>query len=150
MENWNQDHPERYSNFCGLYIKFQGCGLWPSDQMQCPALPLQWHWGLRVLPSSLPLHTLPLRVAPSHLSCTCHFLTFHKYSKYFFNFSIFFLSWSPNSSNSSTSSFSLIPWIYLMPPSLRQSFRNRPGEVDGKVRVNGLNSPVMENGGKHV
>ena len=24
MENWNQDHPERYSNFCGLYIKFQG------------------------------------------------------------------------------------------------------------------------------
>ena len=22
MENWNQDHPERYSNFCGLYIKF--------------------------------------------------------------------------------------------------------------------------------
>ena len=29
MENWNQDHPERYSNFYGLYIKFQGCGKWP-------------------------------------------------------------------------------------------------------------------------
>ena len=24
MENWNQDHPERYSNFYGLYIKFLG------------------------------------------------------------------------------------------------------------------------------
>ena len=23
MENWNQDHPERYSNFCG-YINFRG------------------------------------------------------------------------------------------------------------------------------
>ena len=23
MENQNQDHPERYSNFCGLFIKFQ-------------------------------------------------------------------------------------------------------------------------------
>ena len=29
MENWNQDHPERHSNFYGLYIKFQGCGKWP-------------------------------------------------------------------------------------------------------------------------
>ena len=29
MENWNQDHPERYSNFHGLYEKFQGCGGWP-------------------------------------------------------------------------------------------------------------------------
>ena len=29
MENWNQDHPERCSNFYGLYIKFQGCGKWP-------------------------------------------------------------------------------------------------------------------------
>ena len=88
--------------------------------MQCPVLPLQRHWGLRVLPSSLPLHTSPLpvsRVAPSHLSCTCRFLSFHKSSKYFLLFSIF-LSWSPNSSNSSAS---LIPWISLMPPSPRQS-----------------------------
>ena len=29
MENWNQDLPERYSNFCGLYIKFRGHGKWP-------------------------------------------------------------------------------------------------------------------------
>ena len=29
MENWNQDHPERCSNFWGLYIKLQGCGKWP-------------------------------------------------------------------------------------------------------------------------
>ena len=29
MENWNQDLPERYSKFCGLYIKFQGHGKWP-------------------------------------------------------------------------------------------------------------------------
>ena len=29
MENWNQDHPERYSNFRGLYIKFQDHGKWP-------------------------------------------------------------------------------------------------------------------------
>ena len=29
MENWNQDHPERYSNFCGIYIKFQVYGKWP-------------------------------------------------------------------------------------------------------------------------
>ena len=29
MENWNQDHPERYSNFYGLCIKFQGCRKWP-------------------------------------------------------------------------------------------------------------------------
>ena len=26
MENWNQDLPERYSKFHGLYIKFQGHG----------------------------------------------------------------------------------------------------------------------------
>ena len=24
MENWNQDLLERYSNFCGLHIKFRG------------------------------------------------------------------------------------------------------------------------------
>ena len=29
MENWNQDHPERYSNFHGKFVKFQGCGKWP-------------------------------------------------------------------------------------------------------------------------
>ena len=29
MENWNQDHPERYSNLYGLYIEFQRCGNWP-------------------------------------------------------------------------------------------------------------------------
>ena len=29
MENWNQDLPERYSKFHGLYIKFQGHGKWP-------------------------------------------------------------------------------------------------------------------------
>ena len=32
-----------------------------SDQMQCPVLPLQWHWGLWVLPSShlaTPHHSL--------------------------------------------------------------------------------------------
>ena len=29
MENWNQDHPERYSNFCRLFTKFQGDGKWP-------------------------------------------------------------------------------------------------------------------------
>ena len=29
MENWNQDLPERYSKFRGLYIKFQGHGKWP-------------------------------------------------------------------------------------------------------------------------
>ena len=29
MENWNQDHPERYSNFCRLYVKFQGHEKWP-------------------------------------------------------------------------------------------------------------------------
>ena len=29
MENWYQDHPGRYSNFCRLYIKFQGHGKWP-------------------------------------------------------------------------------------------------------------------------
>ena len=29
MENWNQDLPERYSKFCGLYIIFQGHGKWP-------------------------------------------------------------------------------------------------------------------------
>ena len=29
MENFNQDHPQRYSNFCGLYIKLQGCLEWP-------------------------------------------------------------------------------------------------------------------------
>ena len=28
MENWNQNHPERYSNFY-RYIKFQGCRKWP-------------------------------------------------------------------------------------------------------------------------
>ena len=81
------------------------------------------HWGLRVLPSSLPLHTSPLWVPPSHLSCTCHLLSFHKSSKYFFLFSIFFLSRSPNSSNSSTSSASLIPWISLMHPSPHHSFK---------------------------
>ena len=32
MENWNQDHPERYNNFCGLFIKFQAteCGPGPA------------------------------------------------------------------------------------------------------------------------
>ena len=34
--NWNQDHPERYSNFHGIYIKFQWCEVWPWT---C--------WGLR-------------------------------------------------------------------------------------------------------
>ena len=29
MENWNQDLPERYSKFRGLYIKFQGYWKWP-------------------------------------------------------------------------------------------------------------------------
>ena len=29
MENWNQDLPERYSKFCGLYIKFRDHGKWP-------------------------------------------------------------------------------------------------------------------------
>ena len=29
MENWNQDLPDRYSKFRGLYIKFQGHGKWP-------------------------------------------------------------------------------------------------------------------------
>ena len=29
MENWNQDHPERYSNFQRKFVKFQGCGKWP-------------------------------------------------------------------------------------------------------------------------
>ena len=29
IENWNEDHSERYSNFYGLYIKFQGCRKWP-------------------------------------------------------------------------------------------------------------------------
>ena len=29
MENWNHDLPERYSKFCGLYIKFQGHGKLP-------------------------------------------------------------------------------------------------------------------------
>ena len=29
MNYWNQDHPERYSNFSGIYIKFQWCGMWP-------------------------------------------------------------------------------------------------------------------------
>ena len=29
MENWNQDHPDRYGNFYGLYIKFRMCGKWP-------------------------------------------------------------------------------------------------------------------------
>ena len=29
MENWNQDHPERYSNFHRKFVKFQGCGKWP-------------------------------------------------------------------------------------------------------------------------
>ena len=29
MENWNQDLPERYSKFRGLYMKFQGHGKWP-------------------------------------------------------------------------------------------------------------------------
>ena len=33
MENWNQDHPERYSNFCGLYIKLHGCRLWPWTRL---------------------------------------------------------------------------------------------------------------------
>ena len=33
MENWNLDHPERYSNFCRIYIKFQVYGKWP------------WTWG---------------------------------------------------------------------------------------------------------
>ena len=69
------------------------------------------------------LHTSPLHSAPSHLSCTRRFLSFHKSSKYFFLLSIFFLSWSPNNSNSSTSSASLIPWISLMPPRPRHSFR---------------------------
>ena len=29
MENWSQDHPERYSNFRGVFIQFQGHGTWP-------------------------------------------------------------------------------------------------------------------------
>ena len=29
MENWNQDHPERYSNFHGKFVKIQCCGKWP-------------------------------------------------------------------------------------------------------------------------
>ena len=29
MENWNQDLPERYSKFCGLYKKIRGHGKWP-------------------------------------------------------------------------------------------------------------------------
>ena len=33
MEIWNQDHPERYSNFCGLYIKFQWCGLYRTIEI---------------------------------------------------------------------------------------------------------------------
>ena len=34
MENckfWNQDQPERNSNFYGLYIKCHGCIKWPSQ-----------------------------------------------------------------------------------------------------------------------
>ena len=43
MGNWNQHQPERYSNFCGIYIKFQGRGMWPwtcwgrrKSQGHCP------------------------------------------------------------------------------------------------------------------
>ena len=112
---------------CGHYLDSVSCTLLhfltlqlyenlAPDLMQRPVLPLQRHWGLWVLPSS---HL----AAPSHLSRTCHFLSLHKSSKYFFLFSIKFLFWSLNSINSSTSSASLILWISLMPPRPRQSFR---------------------------
>ena len=29
MENWNHYHPERYSNFHGLFVEFQFCRKWP-------------------------------------------------------------------------------------------------------------------------
>ena len=80
--------------------------------------------SVSVLSSSLLLHTSPLQVPPSHPSCTCRVFSFHKSSKYFFLFSIFFLSWSQKSSNSLTSSSSLSSWIIsLIPPSPRHSFR---------------------------
>ena len=51
MENCNQDHPERYSNFCGLYIKFQGHGKWPrpgevvgKGRVAGPAHPSHQKW----------------------------------------------------------------------------------------------------------
>ena len=50
MENWNQDHPERYSNFCWLFIQFQGHGCGPgvldllrSTEKGSLALPLPIH-----------------------------------------------------------------------------------------------------------
>ena len=49
MQNWNQDHPERYSNFCRLYIKFSGVRIVAVDQVRSTeksgssALP-PWSW----------------------------------------------------------------------------------------------------------
>ena len=47
MKNWNQDHPERYNNFYGLYIKFQGCesGREPGEgHCQCVIGPPPQSW----------------------------------------------------------------------------------------------------------
>ena len=76
------------------------------------------------------LHTLPLRVPPSHTtsaapassspSTEC---TDPPASRNFFLFPIFFLSWSQNSSSSSISSTSLTSWISLIPPSPWYFFR---------------------------
>ena len=84
------------------------------------------------------LHTSPLRhsgsgapyLTVSHLSCNiCRLLSLHKSSKYFFLLSIFFLSWSPNSINSSTSS---VPLKGSYPVDLPESWclqaRDTPSE----------------------
>ena len=65
MENWNQDLPERYSKFCGLYIKFQGHGKWPWT----------W-WGPRKRQGYWPRPPLVIEVAESMYKYCKHILKF--------------------------------------------------------------------------
>ena len=49
MENWNQDHPERYSNLCGIHIKFLGVrkvgvDLVRSTEKSGSSAPPPWSW----------------------------------------------------------------------------------------------------------
>ena len=72
MENWNQDHPERYSNFHGLFVKFQFCGKWlwtwwgrRKRQDHWPRPPGHWKWRKACININKHIEVLKLCISTS-------------------------------------------------------------------------------------